>query len=222
MVELVGVHAPHDAESIGHALEIGDRVGELHAALPTPLPAPRRPHELRRATCEGERLPLDRLGRAVLPRMLHELRLVVVEIEMGGRAGEVDDDHPLRLRREVRHPRSERIGRNVVAVVGLALDSPRRAAERRSSPEERFQGQSTDTPAHATEEVTAGGERLLFEDRIHGAGSSAHGHMNDSSRLRITLATSVHAARSGRSARSAGGGPSGSVASFRASSGACR
>ena len=222
VVELVGVHAADDTQPVGDALQIGDRVGKLHAALAAALPAAGSPHELRRAAGEGERLPANCLGRAILPRMLHELRLVVVEIEMGRRAGEVDDDHPLRLRREVRHPRGERIGRHDMAVVRLALRPPRLAAERRRTPEERFERQPTDAPSHATEEVATGGEALLFEDRIHGADSFAHGHMNDSSRFRITLATTVHAARSARSLRSAGGGPSGSVASFRASSGVCR
>ena len=215
VVELVGVHAPHEAQPVGDALEVRDGVGELHSALAAAFPRPRRAEELGGAGGEGEGLPLDRVGGAVLAGVLHQLRSVVVEIEMGGRTGEVDDDHPLGARREVRGPRCQR-------VAGPPRGGPDRLDRRRASRQEAPERGGPDAARGAAEKEPSRGQQPRLEQRIHRNPPSAHGHMNVSSRFKSTLATTVHAARSDRSPSSSGAGPSGSVANLRASSGTAR
>ena len=166
MVELIGVHAPDKAELVGHAVEVGKGIGKLHPAGPAPLPAARRTEQLGGAGGEGELLPGDRFGGALLPAAPHQLRLVVVEIQMRRAAGEVDDDHPLGLRREGGQADGQRISG------GLRESSCRRHHRRRSGSipsEQILKRPGAHAASHATEQVAAGGQKLLFEKWIHGA-----------------------------------------------------
>ena len=153
VVELVGEHALHEAELVGHAVQVWDRVGQLHAALATPHPLPRRAEQLRRATGEGELLTCNRLGGAVLAAVLHEFRLVVIEIEVRWRAGQVDHDHPLRLRGQRRVFCSHRIGRD--------------RRRRHTCPQQILHRHRPDAASHAAEQMPTGCQQLVFENRIH-------------------------------------------------------
>jgi fatty acid desaturase len=66
MVELIGEHAPYEAELVGHAMQVRNRIGELHAARAAAHPLSRRTQQFRRAGGEGELLAGNRLGRAIL------------------------------------------------------------------------------------------------------------------------------------------------------------
>ena len=153
VVELVGEHALHEAELVGHAVQVRDRVGKLNAALAAPHPLPRRTEQLRRAAGEGELLACNRLGGAILAAVLHEFRLVVIEIEVRWRAGQVDHDHPLRLGGQRRLFRSHRIGRE--------------SRRRRAGTQQILHRHRTDAASHAAEQMPTGCQQLVFENRIH-------------------------------------------------------
>jgi hypothetical protein len=82
VVELVGEHALHDTELVGHPLQVRDRVGQFDAACAAPPPRPPRAEQFGRAAGEGELLAGEELGRAVLPVVFDKRRRVVVEVEV--------------------------------------------------------------------------------------------------------------------------------------------
>jgi hypothetical protein len=109
VVELIGVHAADHTHLIRDGVEIRNRVRHPDPTRSMLGELPRSAEQLGSAAGKGEPLPFDeRLGR-FLARVLHEFRLVVEEIQMGRRAGHVEIDHPLHLRREVGLMRRERI-----------------------------------------------------------------------------------------------------------------
>ena len=109
MVELVGVHAADETEFVGDPLEVWDRVGEFNPHLTARRPRAAGAEELRSATCESKLLAGQVFGGAILAIVAREHRLVIVEVEVGWRAGEVDHDHPLGLGGQRWQPGRQRI-----------------------------------------------------------------------------------------------------------------
>ena len=102
VVELVGVHRVDEAQLVGHVGQVRHGVGEPDARLAVLGELPPRAQQLGRAGGEGEALALGELVGARLAVALDQLRLVVEQIEVRRRAGQVDVDHPLGLGGEVR------------------------------------------------------------------------------------------------------------------------
>ena len=111
MIEGVGVHGADQGEVVGAGRQVRQEVGQLHAALSVLRELAWAAHEPRRLLLqEGEADVLGhRLGQ-LLAVQLVELRLGIEQVDLAGRAFEIDADTRFGLRREVRCLRGERIG----------------------------------------------------------------------------------------------------------------
>ena len=107
---------------------------------------------------------------------LHKLRLVVPEIEMRRRSGEVEIDDALRLRRKVRLLRPEGIWQARHGGAGVVR-------------QELAQGETAKAELAVLQEVPPGLELQSFVVEVHR-------FINISSRFKRTLPTTVRAARS--------------------------
>jgi len=110
MVELIGVHTPHQAEFVGNPVQMRNRVGEFHPALTAAFPLPSRAQQFGGSTGEGELLARNGLSRTVFTIPPEQFRLVIIEIEVWRRPGQVNHNHPLGPRRELWWPHRQRIG----------------------------------------------------------------------------------------------------------------
>jgi len=90
-------------------LEIRDGVAHPEASLTVLLERARAAHELGHAGGEGEGAALEERVGAVLRVALHELGLVVEDVEVGRSARHVQVDDALGLGLEVRLARGERV-----------------------------------------------------------------------------------------------------------------
>ena len=191
-----------DAQVVRHRVQVRDRVRQPVAARAVLRPGARAAHQLRRAGREREFLPFHKRVRAILPVALHQLRLVVEQVEIGRRAREVKIDHALRLRREMGQARRQRIRRRERRRVGVA-------------PEQRAEGDRAEPRRRLLQKMAA---RAVLQGReigMHGGKDAAYGFMSNSSRFSSTLPTTVQAAVAATSAPS-GNGPSGFVATASA------
>ena len=109
VVELIGEHGFHHTHFVRNAVEIWDRIGHPDAALAVLRECVRRAHELRHAGGECEFFALDESVRRILAVVLHQLGLVVENVEMRRPTGHVEIHDTLHLRREVRFVRRKRI-----------------------------------------------------------------------------------------------------------------
>ena len=113
-----------------------------------------RPHQLGDAGDEGKALALEQGIRAVAAIVSSQLRLVVEQLELAGRAAHVQIDHPPRLGRERRRQDRQRCG-------GIALDLQCRNAGRgvRRRSHRRIHEERAE-PAHAPAQELPAGLRL--------------------------------------------------------------
>ncbi len=111
VVELVGVHRLHQRDVVGDAVEVRAGVAHPQAGLAVLAELAGRAHELRHAGGEGEGAALEDRVRTVLAVALHQLRLVIEQVEVRRRAGHVQVDDPLGTGAVVGGTRGQRIGR---------------------------------------------------------------------------------------------------------------
>ena len=97
VVELIGVHRFDHAQIIGMLVEMGNRIGHPHPRLSILPEGSGGSHQLGSSRSEGEHLALDELVRAVLIRPLDQLGLVVPQVQVRRRSGQMDVNHPLGL-----------------------------------------------------------------------------------------------------------------------------
>ena len=107
----------------------------------------RLPHRLRQALAHA-----DRVGhlRALI---LRELRLVVEQLELRRPAGLMQEDDPLRLRREVRQPAS---------AAGLRIAALLHRRGHRGLAQQRAERRGADAPRRQAEELAAGQVKVEF------------------------------------------------------------
>ena len=110
MVELIGVHTPHQAEFVGNPVQMRNRIGEFHSTLTAAFPLPPRAQQFGGPTSEGELLTRNGLSRTIFAIPPEQFRLVIVEIEVWRGAGQVNHNHPLGPRRKLRWPHRQWIG----------------------------------------------------------------------------------------------------------------
>jgi hypothetical protein len=179
VVELRRLHRFDDGDIVDHRRQMGEQVRKLRAALAVTCKGMRRAQQFRRSFDEREPLALDDVLRNRLAVVLIELRLVIEQVELRGRAGHEEEDNLFGFRREVRRPYRHGIGRRL---------------RKQAAVEQRAQRQRTDAEAGLLEEVTPCLKQELF--RLH----FYYSLVKVSSRLSRTLESMVQAARSGSSA----------------------
>ena len=86
-----------DGDVVGHRRQVRQQLGELGAALAVPGELELGPKQLRARIDERRPIALEQLGRRQRAVELGQLRLVVEQFEMAGRAGHEQEDHPLGL-----------------------------------------------------------------------------------------------------------------------------
>ncbi len=101
VIELVGVHRLDDTQVVGDAVQVRNRVGHPDAALAALLELAARAHQFRGARGEGKHLPFHELVGALLAIPPHQFGLVVEQVEMRWRTGQVQVDDAFGLRGEV-------------------------------------------------------------------------------------------------------------------------
>ena len=97
VVELLGRHRLDDTQIICQPVEIGNCVRHPRPALAKLLESAGCSHQFRATAGERKALALVELVRAVLIVAFDQFRLVVPQVEVWGRTGEVDIDDPLRF-----------------------------------------------------------------------------------------------------------------------------
>ena len=101
VVELVGVHRADEADLVGHFLKVRKPIGNPEPRLADLTKRIDGPQQLRHAADEGEALAFEKLLRAILAVERFQLRLVLEQLELAGRAGQVQINDALRFRGEV-------------------------------------------------------------------------------------------------------------------------
>jgi len=113
VVELIRVQAANHEPVIGLLRHVRQQIAEIHAALAMLRKLARAAHELRGLFAdEGKAHVLRHAVRQRLAVQFIELRLRIEEIHLAGTTFEEDEDAVLRLRREMRRLRQQRIGSN--------------------------------------------------------------------------------------------------------------
>ena len=141
---------------------VRQQLGELRPALAVLGELELRPQQRRVRVDERGAIALEQLGRRQLAVALRELRLVVEQLEVARRAGLEQEDDALRLRREVRLLRGERVAAGAAA---CAVPPPRTlpssecsATEPRPTPHS-LKNQRRDGSAVSRGGATGGGAR---------------------------------------------------------------
>ena len=114
MIELRGVHGPHQRDVIRAGGDVRQQIADFHAALAVFFEDTAGAHHRGRILLQKGKLRIshDRIGQR-LSVVFVEQRLGIKEIHLRGAAFEEDEDTSLRLRREMRHSRGKRISRDV-------------------------------------------------------------------------------------------------------------
>ena len=117
---LKGRHAPFNAteDAIDYVLssaaidivsQMRQQIGNMRPAFSLMIELMRRRQTLGRPLDKRKPLPLDKLIRHRLPMKLNQLRLVIKQIQLRRRPRHMQKNHVLRLSREMRQLRRERI-----------------------------------------------------------------------------------------------------------------
>jgi hypothetical protein len=85
VVERVGVHRPHDRDVVDHRAEVREQLAEFGAGLAVLLELELRAEQLAVRVDERGPVVLEQLRRRQGAVELGELRLVVEQLEVGGR-----------------------------------------------------------------------------------------------------------------------------------------
>ena len=109
MVELIGVHRLDEADVIDDLRQVRQHLRQFRPALAVLGELEARPEHGRIGPDEGVALAADDRRRHRLAFELRQLRLVVEQIELARRAGHEQMNDALRLRREVRLARRQRV-----------------------------------------------------------------------------------------------------------------
>ena len=109
MVELVSVHRVNQAEVVSNRLQMRNRIRKQHARFAARLESTRRAEQLGRARRERETLSFEILLRAIFAVVLDQFRLVVEQVQVRRRTGQVQVDHLFRFGGEVRRANGQRI-----------------------------------------------------------------------------------------------------------------
>ena len=104
--------------------QVRQQAGKPRAALPVLGELVRRAEQLRVALDEREPLALEELVRAGLAVALHQLRLVVEQLQLRRAAGHVQVDDLLGLGRKMRRPVRQRIAERVRPTAHAPLARP--------------------------------------------------------------------------------------------------
>ena len=110
VVEGVGRHRLDDGDVVDDLGQVRQQLRKLGAALAVLGELELRAEQLRVRIDERGPVALEQLGRRQRAVELGELRLVVEQLQVAGRAGHEQEDDVLRARRKVRLLRRERIG----------------------------------------------------------------------------------------------------------------
>ena len=111
MIERVRVHGAHHAKVVGHLRSVRQIIRENHAALAVLLELARAGEHRRGRLDERELQVLRHRRRQRLAVPFLQLRLRIEQIHLARAAFHEQEDDVLRLGREMRLPRSERIRR---------------------------------------------------------------------------------------------------------------
>ena len=111
MVELVGVHRLDKANVVHHRTEMRQPVRQPRPGLAVLLERKLRTQHLRDPLDEGELFAFEEFLRALFAVVFHQLRFVIEQLMLRWRARHVEIDHAFGGSREMRHRRSQRIGR---------------------------------------------------------------------------------------------------------------
>ena len=109
VVERVGDHPLDDGDVVDDRREVRQQLGELGAALAVPGELELGAEQLRVGLDERGAIALDQLRRRQRAVELGELRLVVEQLQVAGRAGHEEEQDPLGLRCIMRRLRRQRI-----------------------------------------------------------------------------------------------------------------
>ena len=160
VVKLVGRDRPDDRDVVDHPRQVRDHARQLGAALPVAGERESRGEQAGVGPDEGVPLVLHDLGRDRPAVILDQGWLAVEEVELAGRAGHEQEDHPLRLRGKVRGLRRHRVS-----------TGPRLRGRTR---QQRGQRDLADTDPAVAEEVATG--------HVEGRGQGGLSHVEVSRR----------------------------------------
>ena len=172
VVDRLGVHALDEAQLVGDALQVRHEVADPEPALAArPAARDRRHHEKLRLTAGHARHPLRALHarRNLLTREVVHRRLLIEEVDVRETAGLKQTQHPLSLRREVRHARKS-AGRDsrgkTLRIEHRLRGTTRRGAAQRFE-QQRPEGESADATGTGADETPAGQvPESVFEDGV--------------------------------------------------------
>ena len=133
VIKRIRVHRLYNGEVIDHSGEVRKQFGKLRAALAVFRELELRPEQRGIRIDERGAIALEQFGGRQLAVPLRQLRLVVEQLQMARRSGHEKINHPLRLRREMRPLRGERIHAHVRA--GAKKFSPAHQRTQRDCPQ---------------------------------------------------------------------------------------